>query len=370
MTGERLVGEPARSQRPGSPARALAVDEILGMCDRIVGQPGRRQHLFGWLKAPDAGAQQWLPVDTYYPAGRLVVVCRADPPGPDDHIYGELVPRHGLRHLQLTPAELGTDRSRAEARLRELIAATGPAPPRITEAPSPDGHTESPVARAMASLALPPAPAPPERRRVSAGQAAAAERGARFVAAHKADGNGRTNGGPRAAPRVPARAAPRVPARAAPRVPARAAARAQPQPRPAPATRPAPAQRRRPPASSGPIRMRGDDLALGAALVLIVFLEVYVLVVRTGLDQDRLVLAFGVALDAGARSLGTVAAARAGRLGWAWACAIGGSPVVAAFALFQSDGPVATEPAPLAGLTALLATFLVALALVGSTLGI
>jgi hypothetical protein len=44
--------------------------------------------------------------------------------------------------------------------------------------------------------------------------------------------------------------------------------------------------------------------------------------------------------------------------------------VVAAFALFQSDGPVATEPAPLAGLTALLATFLVALALVGSTLGI
>ena len=70
------------------------------------------------------------------------------------------------------------------------------------------------------------------------------------------------------------------------------------------------------------------------------FVEVYVLVVRTALDHDRLLLAFGVALDAGARALGTVAAARAGRLGWAWACAIGGSPVVAAFALFRRDGPV------------------------------
>jgi hypothetical protein len=289
MTGERLVGEPARSQRPGPPARALAIAEIVGLCDRIVGEPGRRAHLFAWLKAPGAGAEQWLAVDSYYPAGRLVVVCRADPPGPDDLVYGELVPKHGLRLLQLTPTDLGEDRTRAEARLRELIAATGPAPPRIREAPAPGEPTESAVARAIASLALPPVPA----------------------------------------------------------------------------------QRARPrPASPGPTRMRGDDLALGAALVLIVFVELYVLVVRTGLDQDRLLLAFGVALDAGARTLGTVAAARAGRLAWAWACAIGGSPVVAAFALFQSDGPVATEPAPLAGLIALLATFLVAIALVGAALGI
>ena len=355
MTGERLVGEPARSQRQGPPARALEVAEIIGMCDRIVGEPGRRRHLFGWLKAPDAGAEQWLPVDSYYPASRLVVVCRADPPGPDDHLYGELVPQHGLRLLQLAPAELGDDPPRAEARLRELIAATGPAPPRIREAPSPDGPTESPVARAMASLALPPVAAPPERRRVSAGQAAAAERGARFVAAHRADGNGRANGTSPVAPRV----APRT------------AAHLHPQPRQGPPVRVAPAPRPRPrPTSPGPARMRGDDLALGAALVLIVFVEVYVLVVRTALDQDRLLLAFGVALDAGARSLGTVAAARSGRLSWAWACAVGGSPMVAWFALFQSEGPVATEPAPLAGLVALLATFLVALALAGAALGI
>jgi len=353
MTGERLVGEPARSQRLGPPARALEVAEIIGMCDRIVGEPGRRRHLFGWLKAPDAGAEQWLVVDSYYPASRLVVVCRADPPGPDDHLYGELVPQRGLRLLLLTPAELGDDRPRAEARLRELIAATGPAPPRIREAP--DGPSESPVARAMASLALPPVVAPPERRRVSAGQAAAAERGARFVAAHRANGNGRANGTPPVAPRVPPRTA----------------AHQHPQPRQTPALRAAPAPRPRPrPTSPGPTRLHADDLALGAALVLIVFVEVYVLVVRTALDQDRLLLAFGVALDAGARSLGTVAAARVGRLRWAWACAIGGSPVVAAFALFQSEGPVATEPAPLAGLIALLATFLVALALLGAALGI
>lgn len=222
MTGERLVGEPARAGRPGPPARALEVAEILGMCDRIVGEPGRRQHSFGWLKAPDAGVEQWLVVDSYYPAGRPVVVCRADPAGPDDHVYGELVPRHGLRLLHFAPTELGDDRPQAEARLRELI----------------------------------------------------------------------------------------------------------------------------------------------------VFVEVYALVVRSGLDQNRLLLAFGVALDAGARSLGTVAAARAGRPPWAWGCAIGGSPVGVAFALFQPAGPVATEPAPLAGLIALLATFLVALALIGAAVGI
>jgi hypothetical protein len=94
MTGERLVGEPVRSDRPGNGTQALDVAEILGLCDSTVGHPGRRRHLFGWLKAPGAGPEQWLVVDSYYPASRLVVVCRAEP-GPDDHVYRELIPRTG-----------------------------------------------------------------------------------------------------------------------------------------------------------------------------------------------------------------------------------------------------------------------------------
>jgi hypothetical protein len=177
MTGERLVGEPVRSDRPGNGTQALDVAEILGLCDSIVGHPGRRRHLFGWLKAPGAGPEQWLVVDSYYPV-------------------------------------------------------------------------------------------------------------------------------------------------------------------------------------------------LGVALLVIVFAEVYGLVVRAGLDQGRLLLAFGIALDTCARTLGTVAAGRSGSQGWAWACALGGSPVVAGFAIFQGDGPVRTEPAPLAGLIALLASLLIAVALAAASLGI
>ena len=105
MTGERLVGEPARAQQPGPAARALEMPrDPSAMCDRMLGEPGRRQHLFAWLQAPDAGAEQWLAVDAYYPASRLVVVCRADPPGPDDHALPASSCRaHGLRLLQLDP---------------------------------------------------------------------------------------------------------------------------------------------------------------------------------------------------------------------------------------------------------------------------
>jgi hypothetical protein len=153
MTGERLVGEPVRSDRPGNGTQALDVAEILGLCDSIVGHPGRRRHLCGWLKAPGAGPEQWLVVDSYYPASRLVVVCRAEP-GPDDHVYRELIPPHGLRLLELAPSELGADRSAAEASLRKLIADIAPARPRIGEAPP--LPPERAVARAITSLAIPP----------------------------------------------------------------------------------------------------------------------------------------------------------------------------------------------------------------------
>ena len=105
----------------------------------------------------------------------------------------------------------------------------------------------------MASLALPAATPTPERRRISPGQAAAAERAARFVAAHRVSGNGGANGTSRVTPRV----GPGVASRRQP----------QPRPRPSSAVRAAPAPRPRShPTSRGPARIRGDDLALGAAL--------------------------------------------------------------------------------------------------------
>jgi hypothetical protein len=79
-------------------------------------------------------------------------------------------------------------------------------------------------------------------------------------------------------------------------------------------------------------------------------------------------LAFGLALDACSRGLGTIAAGRDGSSEWAWWCALGGSPVVAWFALFQQRGPVRTEPAPLAGLIAILALVVLAVALLAAAL--
>jgi hypothetical protein len=71
----------------------------------------------------------------------------------------------------------------------------------------------------------------------------------------------------------------------------------------------------------------------------------------------------GFALEACSRALGTVAAAQAGERAWACACAIGGAPVVAWYALRRRPGREQVEPAPLAGLLAVLAGLLALLAL-------
>ncbi len=94
----------------------------------------------------------------------------------------------------------------------------------------------------------------------------------------------------------------------------------------------------------------------------------YLDVAKVALGAGQIVLAFGIAIDAVARTLGTVAARRAGATGWAWACAIVGSPVVMAFTLFQGDGPVATDPAPIAGLLSLFACAVIAVGVLGSLL--
>jgi hypothetical protein len=66
------------------------------------------------------------------------------------------------------------------------------------------------------------------------------------------------------------------------------------------------------------------------------------------------------------RAIGTVAAARAGKPGWACACAIVGAPAVAWFAFLRGPAGAEVDGAPLAGLLALLAALL---ALIGLLVG-
>ncbi len=260
----------------GSTGETVTPAEAFDLCDRIVGEPSRRRHFFGWLRAPEAPRDQWLPVDAYYPGHRLVLVWRPAP-GPNDELYRELVPAHGLRLLELTPAKIAGDRPEAERRLRALLGAAG----------------ATPIAAAQR---------PPRGTRPGSEGAAPAEwRDVRRRAR--------------------------------------------------PASRPFEL-----PAWLGAIA--------GAALVAVVITELYAGVALVGFDAGRPVLALGLALDACARALGTLAASRERAPGWPWLCAAGGSPMVAVF-VFGRERRATVEPAPLAGVLALLALALVAVALIG-----
>jgi hypothetical protein len=94
---------------------------------------------------------------------------------------------------------------------------------------------------------------------------------------------------------------------------------------------------------------------LGVSLAAVLLVEIYLGVAVVGAGHGQPLVALGFALDAGARALGTVGAAHAGLRDWAWLCALGGSPLVAAFASREREGAVAAEPAPLAGVISLLA---------------
>jgi hypothetical protein len=117
----------------------LELSEVLDLCDRVLGEPGRRRHLFAWLRAPGAGPEEWLPVDAYYPSHRLVVIWR-EQPSTQDGVYAQEVPAHGLRLLELSPAALDGDPA---VSLRRMIADVGPAPtptattPKLTPHPQP-----------------------------------------------------------------------------------------------------------------------------------------------------------------------------------------------------------------------------------------
>jgi hypothetical protein len=260
---------PGRSERA---ALGLPAPTILSMCDSLLGEAGRRHHMFTWLRAPGAGAGEWLAVDAYDPRARLVVICRSGP-GPHDSLYRELIPAHGLGLLTLDPAALGTDRETVEASLaRKFLDRSGDA------------------ARG--------------RSRPSAPRAAA---------------------------------------------------------RNAPAPEWTPIKVEHTPVARGLVQAVGIVAGLAFAALLIV--ELYLGVIKVAFDDHRLLLGLAIVLELLSRALGTVAAERAERRGWACACAIVGAPVVAWVMLLRRPR-IDVEPAPLAGLLALLAGAVAVLALV------
>lgn len=275
MTTESLAGE-------------ALVAEILAACDRLLGEIGRRQHMFGWLRLPGGEADQWLAVDAYYPGNRVVVACSGD----HDSLLAELVPSHGLRLLRALPDDLAREPDGVSASLERMIAGLAPAVRPSGAVPASPVARESAVVRALTSMTQPVQRPRVDRRRPRVTEP---ERTERFVAA---------------------------------------------------------------------------GLLVGIALVAVLCCEIYVGLEEVALGAGHVVLAFGIALDACSRVLGTVAAHRAEEPRWVWPCVIGGSPVVVMFALFQRSGPVTAEPAPLAGLLSVLALGTIAIALAATVLGI
>jgi hypothetical protein len=253
----------------------LAPTRILSICDHVVGEVGRRSHMFAWLRVPGSGAgadhPQWLSVDAYYPRARLVVMCRTAP-GPHDALYRQLIPAHGLGLLTLDPEALGDDPAEVQAALEARISGRN------------------------FSLASVSSQAPRNR-------SAERTRSAEWT--------------PVTVERTP------VPAAV----------------------------------------QQGLGVVVGMALAVGLMVELYLAVVAVGLQAGRPLLGLAIALEACARGLGTVAAERAGERGWACACAIGGAPVVAWFALAPRPRRAEAEPAPLAGLLALLAGVIALVAL-------
>lgn len=268
----------------------MPVSESLELVDRILAERGRRSHVFGWLRRPGGPRDDWLTVDAYYPANRLVVISQ-DAAAPDRDLFAELVGAHGLRLLEIRAQDLGGGRAAALERLERRLAELGPPQDRSLE----------------------------------------------------------TSGGAASWVDAWANATFQAPGRAWHRLEA-ATLEGQWQ----------------------PVRASGErqiaGILAGVALAAVLVAEVYMGVARAGFDSGRVLLAFGLALDACSRGLGTLAAGRAGSAEWAWWSALGGSPVVVAFALFQRTGPVHTEPAPLAGLIGVLALVVLAVALLSAGL--
>ncbi len=328
---------PGRARARAFGRMPLPTSAILAICDAVLGEVGRRSHLFGWLRDPAAGRDQWLAVDAYYPGHRLVVHCTAA--GAETaRLYGELIPAHGLRLLELDPDELADDEDGPQAAIEALIAELGP-----LRAPPPPDQGERRGERHRPGCRLPDP---------AAGAALPSGSGSHR---RPARGGGRASG---ARDRRPDRG--RAPRASRTRRATRSG-------------RPGRSRARRAAGSGRAIRsraapLRAPSLIVGLALVCVLFIEVYVGVVPL-VTGGHMLFAFGLSLDACARALGTIAAARTDRQDLTWLCVLGGSPAVAWFAMFHPSGPVEVEPAPLAGLLGLLACGLLGLAIVVAALG-
>jgi hypothetical protein len=195
LAGELPAGDSGRSEA-GDPSRVTPdLERTLVICDQFLGEIGRRGHLFTWLRAPGKSTEGWLPVDAYYPRGRLVVLYRPRPT-PHDDLYRELVPEHGLRLLELTPAELGSTPAGAKRALAQKLADLTPPPspePAATERSlrglgNPLRRLslgERPHAPTAPQSSAPPPPPPPATAPASPPPLSAAERGSRFVTARR-----------------------------------------------------------------------------------------------------------------------------------------------------------------------------------------
>jgi hypothetical protein len=306
MAVDHLRHGPREARAAGSDHEhdGLPTGTILSMCDRLLGEVGRRDHMFTWLRVPGAGAEEWLAVDAYYPRSRLVVMCRGAS-GPHESLYRELIPARGLGLLRLDPAALGDDPASAEAtvaaKIFDLEHVPRPAPrPSPANGPSPAKGPSPATGSGDAS-----------RRARNFGTAA--------VSSHAPDAH-------------------------------------------APGWTPVKVGR----APVTPAVEQGLGVMVGLALAAVLIAELYLAAVAVAFGAGRPVLGLAIAFDACSRGLGTVAAERAGERGWGLACAIGGAPLVAWFALAPRARRAAVEPAPLAGLLALLAGVL---ALVGLLIG-
>lgn len=157
MTADRLAeaARPPEHEAPDRERRGLSATTVLGICDRLLGEVGRRHHIFAWLRAPGSAADEWLPVDAYYPRARLVVMCRPSP-DPHDALYRELVPAHGLGLLRLDTDVLGEDEAAVETALAGKIFDLERIPRPANRPSSGSPATVPPIAAPTAGPDVPP----------------------------------------------------------------------------------------------------------------------------------------------------------------------------------------------------------------------
>lgn len=98
---------------------------VLTVCDGLLREVGRREHRFSWLHDLDS-PDDWLVVDGYYPANKLVVYCGSDLD--ELSAYRQLVPQHGLYLLAIEPDDLPEDPIAAQAVVRKQLEDDGWSP--------------------------------------------------------------------------------------------------------------------------------------------------------------------------------------------------------------------------------------------------